>query len=74
MKVNIKNNDNLVRDFNTMAVLNVSKASLAKDAMYKEKQRRDNEVDSAINRLNQDVSEIKQDLSQILEILRSRGL
>lgn len=73
MRINIKNNETLVRDMNSMAVLNVSKASLAKDAMYKEKARRDKEVDSSINALNEDVKSIKQDLSKILEILSSRG-
>lgn len=73
MRINIKNNETLVRDMNSMAVLNVSKASLARDAMYKEKARRDKEVDSSINALNEDVKSIKQDLSKILEILSSRG-
>jgi hypothetical protein len=73
MKLNIKNNDNLVRDMNSMAVLNVSKASLAKDTMYKEKLRREKEVDSAINKLNDEVSDIRQSVSKILEILSSRG-
>lgn len=73
MKLNIKNNDSLVRDTNSMAVLNVSRASLAKDAMYKEKLRRDKEVDSAINKLNDEISDIRNNVSKILEILSSRG-
>ncbi len=73
MKVKVQDNKNLVRDMRTMAILNVNRASLAKDAQYKEKYRREKEVDEAINKLETDVNEIKTSLGKILEILESRG-
>lgn len=73
MRVKVENNNDLVRDMRSMAILNVNKAALAKDALYKEKARREKEVDSAINKLENDVNEIKSSLGKILEILESRG-
>jgi len=73
MKVNIKHSENLVRDIDSMAILNVNKGALMRDALYKQKLQRDKEVDRAINKLNDDVSSIKTDLNKIIELLSSRG-
>lgn len=73
MKVNIKHSEDLVRDTDSMAILNVNKGALMRDALYKQNLKRDKEVDQAINKLNDDVSSIKNDLSKIIELLSSRG-
>ncbi len=73
MRIKVENNNDLVRDMRSMAILNVNKNALVKDALYKEKARREKEVDHAINKLENDVNEIKSSLGKILEILESRG-
>jgi hypothetical protein len=73
MKVKVKDRNDLVRDVRTMAILNVDKSALNKDAIYKEKVRREQEVDNAINKLENDVSNIKENLNKILKILENRG-
>jgi len=73
MKVNIKHSEDLVRDTDSMAILNVNKGALMRDALYKQNLKRDKEVDQAINKLKDDVSSIKNDLSKIIELLSSRG-
>lgn len=73
MKVKVKDRNDLVRDMRTMAILNVDSAALGKDRLYKEKMRREQEVNSAINKLENEVTEIKNNLDKILQILESRG-
>lgn len=72
MLVKIKDNDDLVRDGHTQAILNINKKTLLKDQMYQEKMKREREIDSSINNLKEEISSIKGDISKILEML-SRG-
>jgi hypothetical protein len=72
MLVKIKDNDDLVRDTNSRAVLNVNKNALLKDQMYQEKMKKQKEMESSINNLREEVSSLKGDISKILEML-SRG-
>lgn len=73
MKIRVKDHNNLVRDMQNMAILNVDKSALAKDALFKEKQKRDKQIDTAINKLETDVKDIKHSLQKMLEILENRG-
>jgi hypothetical protein len=73
MKINIKGSQDLVRDTETMAIINVSQVSSTRDSLYKEKRRKEQEIDSSINSLQADVASIKDNISQILELLNSRG-
>jgi hypothetical protein len=73
MKVKVKDRNDLVRDMRTMAILNVDTANLGKDKLYKQKMAKEKQVDEAINKLENDVTEIKDNLSKILQILESRG-
>lgn len=72
MHVKIKDSDDLVRDLNSRAILNVNKNALLKDQMYQEKMKKQKEIESSINNLKEEVSSIKSDISKILEML-SRG-
>ena len=72
MLVKIKDSDDLVRDTNSRAILNVNKNTLLKDQMYQEKMRKQREIDSSINNLKEEINSIKSDVSKILEML-SRG-
>ena len=72
MLVKIKDSDDLVRDTNSRAILNVNKNALLKDQMYQEKMRKQREIDSSINNLKEEINSIKSDVSNILEML-SRG-
>lgn len=75
-KVKIKENQNFVRDINSMAILNVDESALAKDRMYREKIKREQEIDNALNSLRDDVGSVKIALTEILktlEILKGRG-
>jgi len=72
MLVKIKDSDDLVRDTNSRAILNVNKNALLKDQMYQEKMRKQREIDSSINNLKEEINSIKSDISKILEML-SRG-
>ena len=72
MLVKIKDSDDLVRDTNSRAILNVNKNALLKDQMYQEKMRKQREIDSSINNLKEEINSIKCDVSKILEML-SRG-
>jgi hypothetical protein len=72
MLVKIKDNEDLVRDVNSKAILNINKNALLKDQMYQEKLRKQKEMESSINSLRDEVSSIKSDISKILEML-SRG-
>lgn len=73
MKVKVKDRADLVRDMRTMAILNVDTANLGKDRLYKQKMAKEKQVDDAINKLENDVTEIKDNLNKILQILESRG-
>jgi hypothetical protein len=73
MLVKIKDNDDLARDVKSRAILNVNKNVLLKDQMYQEKLKKQQEVESSINTLREEVSSIKGDISKILEMLSSRG-
>jgi len=72
MLVKIKDSDDLVRDTNSRAILNVNKNALLKDQMYQEKMRKQKEIDSSINNLKEEINSIKSDILKILEML-SRG-
>jgi hypothetical protein len=72
MLVKIKDNEDLVRDVNSKAILNINKNALLKDQMYQEKLKKQREMESSINSLRDEVSSIKSDISKILEML-SRG-
>ena len=72
MLVKIKDNDDLVRDTQSKAILNVNKNALLKDQMYQEKLKKQKEMESSINSLRDEVSSLKSDISKILEML-SRG-
>lgn len=72
MLVKIKDNEDLVRDENSKAILNINKNALLKDQMYQEKLRKQKEMESSINSLRDEVSSLKGDISKILEML-SRG-
>lgn len=72
MLVKIKDNEDLVRDTASRAVLNVNKNALLKDQMYQEKMKKQREMESSINNLREEVSSLKSDISKILEML-SRG-
>ena len=73
MLVKIKDNDDLARDVKSRAILNVNKNVLLKDQMYQEKLKKQQEVESSINTLREEVSSMKGDISKILEMLSSRG-
>ena len=68
----IKDNEDLVRDVNSKAILNINKNALLKDQMYQEKLKKQKEMESSINSLRDEVSSLKSDISKILEML-SRG-
>jgi hypothetical protein len=72
MLVKIKDNEDLVRDTHSKAILNVNKDALLKDQMYQEKLKKQKEMESSINSLRDEVSSLKSDISKILEML-SRG-
>ena len=72
MLVKIKDAEDLVRDVNTRAILNVNKNAILKDQMYQEKMKKQKELESSINNLKEEVSSMKNDISKILEML-SRG-
>ena len=69
MLVKIKDNEDLVRDENSKAILNINKNALLKDQMYQEKLRKQKEIESSINSLRDEVSSLKGDISKILEML-----
>lgn len=73
MKVQIKGSSDLVRDTETMAIINVSKTAALREEAYINQQKKEKYVDETINSLKADVSSIKNDISKILELLNSRG-
>ena len=69
MLIKIKDNDDLVRDGRSQAILNINRKTLLKDQMYQEKMKREREIDTSINNLKEEISSIKGDISKILELL-----
>ena len=69
MLINIKDNEDLVRDGRSQAILNINKKTLLKDQMFQEKMKREREIDSSINNLKEEIFSIKSDISKILEML-----
>lgn len=63
----------LVRDTNSMALLNVDTSAINRHEMYKNKLKKEQELQSVINNLQSEVSSLKSDISKILELLNSRG-
>lgn len=61
----------LARDTSNMAILNIDKSALSRDAMYKARLKKDEEMQSTINKLESDVSSMKSTMSKILELLSS---
>ena len=62
----------LVRDTSNMAILNIDKSALSRDAMYKARLKKDDEVQTTINKLESEVSEIKSTMTKILELLSTK--
>jgi hypothetical protein len=74
MLVDIENEKGkLVRDTDSMALLNVDVSALNRDMMYKNKLKKEQELQGVINNLQSEVSSLKSDISKILELLNSRG-
>lgn len=74
MLVGIKDHkDKLARDTDSMAILNIDRSAISRDAIYKMNQKKEKDLQSTINTLQSEVSSLKSDISKILEILNSRG-
>lgn len=73
MRIKVKGRDDLVRDSQSMAILNIDSNVLHKDLLYKQKLKKEKETEEAINKLETDVKEIKNSLDKILQVLESRG-
>lgn len=73
MRIKVKGRDDLVRDSQSMAILNIDSNVLHKDLLYKQKLKKEKETEKAINKLETDVKEIKNSLDKILQVLESRG-
>lgn len=71
MKINTENK-NLVRDTNSMALLNINHKAITKDLQYKQRLMKEQETADRINTIQDEVKEIKDQITKILEIL-SRG-
>jgi len=62
--VKIKDNEDLIRDVETRAVLNSDMSSLEK---YRARRNKEREMNDDVQNLKQDVNEIKSMLKQLLE-------
>jgi chromosome segregation ATPase len=62
--VKIQDNEDLIRDVGTNAVLNSNMSSLEK---YKARRNKEREMNDDVQNLKQDVNEIKSMLKQLLE-------
>ena len=62
--VNIKDNEDLIRDVSTRAILNSDMSSLEK---YRARRNKEREMNDDVQNLKQDVNEIKSMLRQLLE-------
>jgi hypothetical protein len=62
--VKIKDNEDLIRDVKTRAILNSDMSSLEK---YKARRNKEREMNDDVQNLKQDVNEIKSMLKQLLE-------
>jgi hypothetical protein len=73
MRLKIVDQEGLIKDTTNQAILNVDRAALLKDQIYKEKRKKETEMETTINNLKEEVTSIKGDISKILELLSSRG-
>lgn len=79
MLVNIKDHKGkLVRDTNSMAILNVDRAALQRHKIYEESIKKEQEslkkeqdMESKINTLETEISSIKTTLDKVLELLNT---
>jgi len=62
--VNIQDNEDLIRDVSTRAILNSDMSSLEK---YRARRNKEREMNDDVQNLKQDVNEIKSMLRQLLE-------
>jgi hypothetical protein len=62
--VNIQDNEDLIRDVSTRAILNSDMSSLEK---YRARRNKEREMNDDVQNLKQDVNEIKSMLKQLLE-------
>ena len=67
MKLKVKDNENLVKDTTTHAVLNTDLSSLESYKAHRNKQR---QKDAEITRLKEDVKEIKDILQLLVEKIK----
>ena len=67
MRLKVKENERLVRDGNTLAILNTDRSAIAAHEQKMEQLRRAKAREDEINSLKRDVSEIKELLAQLLK-------
>lgn len=73
MLVRTDNND-LMRDTESNALINVNKAAINKDLQYKQRLAKEIENKETINKLQEEISSLRSDISTILNLLNSRGI
>ena len=66
-------NKDLIRDTESLALLNINKGAVNKDLLYKQKMKKEKEIDATINSLHEEIADLRSDISKILELLASRG-
>lgn len=66
-------NKDLIRDTESLALLNVNKSAVNKDLQYKMRNKKDIELTETINSIQEEVSSLRSDISKILQLLNSRG-
>ena len=66
-------NKDLIRDTESLALLNVNKSAVNKDLQYKMRNKKDVELTETINSIQEEVSSLRSDISKILQLLNSRG-
>lgn len=66
-RARIKENNDFIKDLNSMVILNTNKAAVAKHKQKMAELNRAKQVESEINNLKSEVSDIKNMLSQILK-------
>lgn len=67
MRLKVKENERLVRDGNTLAILNTDRSAITAHEQKLEQLRRAKAREDEINSLKRDVSEIKELLAQLLK-------
>lgn len=70
MRARVKDNNNFVKDLDSLVVLNTNKSAIAKHEQKLAELRKTQWVESEINNLKSEVSDIKDMLSQILNAVR----